>query len=168
MKKTIVAREETIMPSNEMSRRVVFGVGGAALTAAALLAQSGETQASTGEASEAVVRAWYEAWKEKDWDRANALSTDDFTFTSPNDDDHISKATFKKRCWDTQIGFVKSTDLELVMAKGDDVLVKYNCVTTNGKSFRNVEWLHVRNGQIASLQCFFGGKMTFPSSVSKQ
>ena len=25
----------------------------------------------------------------------------------------------------------------------------------------------VRNGQIASLQCFFGGNKTYPSSVSK-
>jgi ketosteroid isomerase-like protein len=155
------------MSSDEMSRRTMFG--SATLTGVALLADGGEAHAAlTGSSSEAVVRAWYGAWEKKDWDQANALSTDDFNFTSPNDDDHISKAEFKKNCWDTQIAFIKAFDLELVMAKDDDVLVKYTCQTMNGKTFSNVEYFRVRDRQVASLRCFFGGKMTYPSSVSAQ
>jgi ketosteroid isomerase-like protein len=154
------------MSSAGMSRRTMFGAGTAVLAGAALLAESENALAAP---NEAIVREWYRAWDNtKNWDQADALSTADFTFTSPNDDDHISKAVFKKRCWDTQIAFIKTFDLELVMAQGDDVLVKYTCHTANGKSFSNVEYFRMRNGQIASLRCFFGGKMTYPSSVSRQ
>ena len=154
------------MSSAEFSRRTMFAASSATLAGAALF--GGSAQASTGGSSEMVVRAWYKAWDQKDWDKASAVSADDFTFTSPNDDDHISKAVFKKRCWDTQIAFIKSFDLELVMAQGDDVLVKYTCQTMNGKSFSNVEYFRVHENRIASLRCFFGGKMTYPSSVSRQ
>ena len=103
----------------------------------------------------------------KDWGPYNEILADDFTFTSPTPDDHISKAAFKKNCWETQVNFIKDFDLELVTVKGDDVLVKYLCHTQNGKSFRNVEYLRIREGKIATLECYFGGNMTFPSSVSK-
>jgi hypothetical protein len=157
--------EEGTMSSAGMSRRTIFGAGSAVL---ALFGQSKGALASTGGPNAAVVRSWYEAWVTKDWSRADALSTADFTFTSPNDDDHIGKAVFKKRCWDTQIAFINVFDLELLMAQRDDVLVKYTCQTMNGKSFGNVEYFRMRKGQIASLQCFFGGNKTFPSSVSAQ
>lgn len=151
-----------------MSRRSLFAAGSVTLAGVASLEQAGVALASTGSSNESVVRAWYKAWEAKDWAQASAVSTDDFTFTSPAGDNHISKATFKKNCWDTQIAFIKAMDLELVMAQGDDVLVKYTCRTTNGKTFTNVEHFRLRDHRIASLQCFFGGKMTYPSSVSRQ
>jgi hypothetical protein len=126
---------------------------------------------SDGEASanEAVIRAWYELWlrKDKDWGPFDAALADDFTFSSPVDD-RISKAAFKKNCWETQIGFTKGFDLELVAVKNDAALVKYLCHTTNGKSFRNVEFLRVRNQRIETIECYFGGKLTYPSAVSSR
>lgn len=155
------AREKGTWP-----RRALFGAGSALLTGVALFAKTRRAQALPDSANERVVRDWYKAWDDKDWSRADALSTADFNFTSPNNDDHISKTTFKKRCWDTQIAFIKHFDLELVMAQGDDVLVKYTGHTMNGRTFGNVEYFRLRDGKIASLQCFFGGNMTFASSVS--
>jgi len=149
-----------------ISRRTTFGAGAAALAGVVFLERFGGALASTGPSNETIVRAWYRAWETKDWKQANALSTDDFTFTSPDGNDHIGKAEFKKNCWDTQIAFIKAFDLELVMAQGDDVLVKYTCQTMNGKTFSNVEWFRLRDRQITSLRCYFGGKMTYPSSVS--
>jgi len=150
-----------------MSRREMFGAG-SAVAGIALLVEAGAAPAQTSSSNEMVVRAWYKAWEKKDWGRANAQSSDDFTFTSPDGNDHISKAEFKKNCWDTQIAFIKQFDLELVMSRGDDVLVKYTCHTMNGKSFSNVEYFRLHDHRIVSLQCFFGGKMTYPSSVSAQ
>jgi hypothetical protein len=164
--KIIVAAGD--VSSAGMSRRMMFGAGSAMLAGAALLAESKSAFASTGRPNDMVVGAWYQAWVEKAWSQADALSTADFTFTSPDGNDHISKAVFKKNCWDTQIAFIKAFELELMMVQGNDVLVKYDCRTVNGRSFRNVEYFQMRNGQIASLQCFFGGKMTYPSSVSRQ
>jgi len=156
---------EIIMSSARMSRRTTLAAGSVALAGAAM--RSGRANASA-ESSETVVRAWYEAWDKKDWDKASAVTTDDFTFTSPAPVDHISKAAYKKNCWDTQLAFTGKFDLELVMAQGNDVLVKYTAGTTNGKTFTNVEYFHLRDGKIASLRCYFGGNMSFPSSVSKQ
>jgi len=37
--------------------------------------------------------------------------------------------------------------------------VKYLCHTTNGKSFRKVEYLLVKDGKVEALECYFGGSL---------
>jgi ketosteroid isomerase-like protein len=160
------------MSANAMSRRNMFRVGVCALTGTALLTEAASGYASDGDASanEAVIRKWYKAWEKKDmdWGPFDALLADDFTFSSTDGNDHISKAAFKKNCWDNQIAFIKESDLELVTVKGDEALVKYLCHTMNGKSFRNVEYLRLRNQRIEEIECYFGGTLTYPSAVSSQ
>lgn len=102
-----------------------------------------------------------------DWAPFSALLTDNFTFSSAAGDDHISKSDFKTNCWDTQINFIGQFDLELLIARGDEALAKYLCRTKNGKSFQNVEYFQLKDGKIETLECYFGGKDTFPSAVSK-
>ncbi|HUJ46805.1 MAG TPA: nuclear transport factor 2 family protein [Rhizomicrobium sp.] len=153
------------MSASRISRRTTLAAGSVALAGAAMLS---DTANALAESSEMVVRSWYDAWDKKDWDKASAVTTDDFTFTSPAPDDHISKAAYKKNCWDTQLAFTGKFNLELVLAQGNDVLVKYTGETTNGKTFSNVEYFRLRDGRIASLRCYFGGNMSFPSSVSAQ
>jgi hypothetical protein len=160
------------MSASAMSRRNMFKAGAFALAGTALLPEAANADVSDSEASvnEAVIRKWYKAWetKDKDWGPFDAILADDFTFSSPDGNDHISKAAFKKNCWDNQIAFIKKSDLELVLVKGDEALVKYLCHTMNGKSFRNVEYLQLRNQRIEEIVCFFGGNMTYPSAVSSQ
>ena len=153
-----------------MSRRKVFEAGGFILAGSALAVNIdiAPARASDHSHNELLVRKWFKSWETKDWDVTGAFLTDDFTFTSPTPDDHISKAAFKKNCWETQIDFIKSFDLELVMAQGDDVLVKYLCHLKNGKSFRNIEYHRLRARRIASIECYFGGQMTYPSSVASK
>ncbi len=166
----IVDRGEFIMSSDGMSRRAMFGAGSAALVGTGLLMDEAGAHASAVSAQEALIRRWYGLWKTEktDWGPYDAILADDFTFTSPTPDDHISKAAFKKNCWATQVNFIQNFDLELVTAKGDEVLVKYLCHTQNGKSFRNVEYFRLRGEKIAALECYFGGNMTYPSSVSSR
>jgi len=116
--------------------------------------------------NEEIVRNWYAAWEKKDWGPVDSLLADNFTFTSAAGDDHISKSTFKTRCWETQIDFIKHFDLERVMTGEDDAFVKYLCHTRNGKSFRNVEYLRIKNGKLESIECYFGAQSSFPSAVS--
>jgi ketosteroid isomerase-like protein len=103
---------------------------------------------------------------EKDEGQFEALMTDNFTFTSAAGDDHISRSTFKTQCWDTQAKLIERSDLERVITSGDEAFVKYLCHTTNGKSFRNVEYLRVRGGKVEALECYFGGA-GYPSAASK-
>jgi hypothetical protein len=91
---------------------------------------------------------------------------DNFTFTSAAGDDHISKSAFKTQCWDTQVNFINRFDLEQVFGNSTEAFVKYLCHTKNGKSFRNVEYFRLRDGKVESIECYFGGKSTFPSAVS--
>ena len=42
----------------------------------------------------------------------------------------------------------------------------YICHTTNGKTLRNVEYLRLRDGKVAAIECYFGAQSSFPSAVS--
>jgi ketosteroid isomerase-like protein len=151
-----------------VSRRKALEAGACALAAAAGLWATESAHAGTepGTATEAIIRRWYKAWVEKDEGQFQALMTDDFTFTSAAGDDHISRSTFKTQCWDTQAKLIERSDLERVITSGDEAFVKYLCHTTNGRAFRNVEYLRVRDGKVEALECYFGGA-GYPSAASK-
>jgi hypothetical protein len=131
---------------------------------------SADMSDSEASANEAAIRKWYKLWKKEqtDWGPLDAMLADDFGFTSPVDPVPLSKAVFRKNCWGSQIAFVEGFDLELVTVNGDEALVKYLCRTVNGKSFRNVEYLRLRNQRIEAIECYFGGNLTYPSAVTSQ
>ena len=145
-----------------VSRRNLLATGACALVGAVSL----PGLASANPSTEEVVRKWYAGWGQKEWGPLDILLADDFTFSSAAGDDHISKAAFKKQCWETQINFIGNCDLERVATGPDDAFVKYLCHTVNGKSLRNVEYLRVKNGKIESIECYFGAQSSFPSAVS--
>src|SRR5271154_382054 len=151
-----------------VSRRNLLVTGACALVGAVGLPGPASASASGGQnlTSGEVVRKWYAAWEQKDWGPVGSLLADDFTFTSAAGDDHISKSAFKEQCWKTQINFIKHFDLERVTPSADDAFVKYLCHTTNGKSFRNVEYLRIKDGKLQSMECYFGAQSSFPSAVS--
>jgi ketosteroid isomerase-like protein len=154
-----------------VSRRKLLEAGACALAGAAAFSVTASAHAETGSSTrtEEIIRKWYQTWldEKKDWAPFSALLADNFTFSSAAGDDHISKTDFKTNCWDTQINFIGQFDLERVFASGNEALVKYLCHTKNGKSFRNVEYFQIRDGKIEAIECYFGGKDTFPSAASK-
>jgi len=153
-----------------MSRRHLLGAGACAVTGAVSLASSSalgeQNSTSQNRINEEIVRKWYAAWGNKDLDTFNLLLADDFTFSSAAGDDHISKSKFKTQCWDTQVDFIGQFDLERITTGADDAFVKYLCHTKNGKSFRNVEYLRIKDGKLESIECYFGAQSSFPSAVS--
>ena len=151
-----------------VSRRKALEAGACALAGAAglLVTASVPAGAESSSATEVIVRKWYKAWVEKDEVQFEALMTDNFTFSSAAGDDHINRSTFKTQCWDTQAKLIERSDQERVITSGDEAFVKYLCHTTNGKSFRNVEYLRVSDGKVEVLECYFGGA-GYPSAASK-
>jgi ketosteroid isomerase-like protein len=151
-----------------MARRNLLATGACALVGAVTLPGLARASALGGHdlTNEEIIRKWYAVWEKKDLSTFNSLLADNFTFSSAAGDDHISKSTFKTQCWDTQINFIKHFDLERITTGADDAFVKYLCHTTNGKSFRNVEYLRIKNGQLESIECYFGAQSSFPSAVS--
>jgi hypothetical protein len=155
------------MRKRAISRRTVLEAGACALVAAAGAPRMARASAETGlrTKSQEVVRKYYAAWDAKDWHPVDILLADDFTFSSPLDD-HISKGDFKAGCWDTQIAYIDWFDLKQVIGTDNEVFVMYVCHTANGKTFRNVEYFQLREDRVKAVECYFGGKSSFPSAVS--
>jgi ketosteroid isomerase-like protein len=156
------------MESNAMSRRTILEAGVWALAAASGIPQLASARAEIGLSpkSDETIRRWYAAWEQKDWHPVDILLADDFTFTSAAGDDHISKSAFKAQCWETQINFIERFDLQRVFGSGNEAFVMYVCHTKNGKTFRNVEYLRLRDGKVEAIECYFGAQSSFPSAVS--
>jgi SnoaL-like domain len=115
---------------------------------------------------EELIRAYYTGWEKKDWQAVKVLLADDFTFSSPNDDDHISVQKFHVKCW-PQSAWVQRFDLEIVVGPENDAFVKTHCRTTNGKSMQNVEYFTFVDGQIGAIECYFGSKLGYPSKAAQ-
>src|SRR5271168_1953191 len=158
------------MPRVAVSRRNLLATGACALAGAVILSRPASASASGEQnlTNEEVARKWYAAWEKRDWGPVDSLLADNFTLTSAAGDDHISKSTFKTRCWETQIDFISHFDLERVTTGADDAFVKYLCHTKDGKSLRNVEYLRINNGKLHSIECYFGEQSSFPSAVSNK
>ncbi|MGC1458822.1 MAG: nuclear transport factor 2 family protein [Steroidobacteraceae bacterium] len=156
------------METKTQSRRTVLKAGPCALAAAAGIPTFASAHAATGldPKSAEVIRSWYAAWEKKDWRPIDALLTDDFTFSSAAGDDHISKSAFKSQCWETQKAFIKRFDLQRVFGSGNEAFVMYICHTTNAKTFRNVEYLRLKDDKLAAIECYFGAQSSYASAVS--
>jgi ketosteroid isomerase-like protein len=156
------------MKNKAMSRRTILEASACALPAAAGLLEVASAHAQTGLSpkSDETIRKWYAAWERKDWGPLDILLADDFTFSSAAGDDHISKSAFKTQCWESQIDFIERFDLQRVFGSGSEALVMYICRTKNGKAFRNVEYLRLRDDKLEAIECYFGAHSSFPSAVS--
>ncbi len=155
------------MRKSSVSRRTVLKAGPCSLAAAAMIPLQAAARASGLSANgEKTIHQWYAAWEKKDWGPLDMLLADNFTFTSAAGDDHISKSAFKKQCWETQIDFIDRFDLQRIFGSGNEAFVLYVCRTKNGKNFRNVEFLRLRDGRLESIECYFGAQSSFPSAVS--
>lgn len=112
-----------------------------------------DTKLNDAARSEAV-RSYFGAYESEDRDAAELLLADDFTFTSPNDD-NIDRATYFERCW-PQNDAAREQTIEKIVVDGDKAFVTYNCATGNGKSFRNTEFFTFAGPRIASVNVYFG------------
>ena len=152
-----------------MSRRMLLEASACALAATMVIPKIGSAHAATGlsQQNEQLVRKFYAAWESKDWHALDILLADDFTFTSPNDDDHIRKGVYKTRCWDSNVNLIEHFDLQHIVGSGNDVFVMYVLHIKNGKTLENIEHLQMRGGKVGAVRCYFGGK-GYPAAVVNQ
>lgn len=155
------------MNKRSMPRRNLLGTGACALAVAAVMPQIAGAHPPAGLSPEAeqIVRDYYGAWEKKDWRALDRLLTDDFTFTSPNDD-HDSKSLYKTRCWTPNVNLIEHFDLQQIAGNGNDAFVMYVAYIKNGKKIENVENLHLRGGKVASVRCYFGQPNSYPAGQS--
>lgn len=165
------------MRDSAVSRRRVLKAGACALvgvsglmrSAIALAEEDKSATAALAEGKgsnvtrEQLIRTYYSGWEKKEWSLIDGVLADTFTFTSPNNDDHIPKHAFKTRCW-PQAEFIERFELESVLGRANEAFVKYLCRTTKGTSFRNVEYFRFTGGKVESIECYFGGRLGYPTA----
>lgn len=155
------------MKEKPMSRRNVLGTGACALAAAAVMPEiaGAGTRAGLSPGTEQLIRKYYAAWGKRDWHALDSLLTDDFTFTSPNDD-HDSKSVYKTRCWTPNVNLIRHFDLQQIAGNGNDAFVMYVAQLENGKKIENIEYFRIRDGKVQSVRCYFGQQNSYPSAQS--
>jgi hypothetical protein len=113
---------------------------------------------------EKVVKAYYSGFESKDWNTVAAQFADGFTFTSPNNDDHISVDKFKEKCFGTA-KFVKKINYIKMAETGNDLMLLVEIITVDGKVVRNVDVYSFNStGKIKSIEVFFGAGSKYPGN----
>jgi SnoaL-like domain len=113
---------------------------------------------------EKVVKAYYSGFETKDWNTVAAQLADGFTFTSPNNDDHISIDQFKAKCWGTA-QFFKKVEYVKMLEDFNDLMLLVQITTTDGKIIRNVDVYSFDSaGKIKSIEVFFGAGGKYPGN----
>lgn len=160
--------EKTVSRRNFLTAGTFALVGTSGLlNPTSMLAQAHSVPGAGGQSNmtqEQIIKTYYSGYEKKDWNLTGGVLTDNFTFTSPNDDDHISKSVFKDRCFLSQLEFIERFELEAVLARGNEAFVKYLCRTTKGTSFRDVDYFQFSGGKVSAIECYFGGKLGYPSA----
>lgn len=114
---------------------------------------------------EKTVRAYYSGFENHDWNEVAAQFAEGFTFTSPNNDDHIPVDQFKEKCWGTNKFFKKVRFIKMTES-GDDLFLLVEIITTDHKIVRNVDLFRFENnGKIKSIEVFFGAGSKYPGNL---
>jgi hypothetical protein len=130
---------------------------------AAVSSQAAIAQKST---AEKVIRSYFAAYENKDWNAMERLLGEGFTFSSPVND-HINAKEYKLRAWPNAYN-IKRFDVVRLLVSGDDAFVTYNGWTTDGRLFRNTEFFKIKDGKIKEFECFFGPGISYPNNKGKK
>lgn len=117
---------------------------------------------STGK--EKAVKAYYSGFEKHDWNDVASQFASGFTFTSPNNDNHISVEKFKEKCWPTNKFFKKVNYIKMAES-GNELFLLVEINTTENKTVRNVDVFSFSStGKIKSIETFFGAGEWYPGN----
>ena len=115
------------------------------------------------QSAEKLIKTYFTGYEKKDWNMVASQLAEDFTFTSPNGDDHLTVAKYKEKCWGTS-KFFKKIEFPKIVVDGNTAFAMYNITTTDDKVVHNVEYYTFSNGKIKSIECFFGTGIGYPGN----
>ena len=107
------------------------------------------------------IKTFFTGFEKRDWSIIAGQLSPDFTFTSPNGDDHLSQSQYKAKCWGN-VGLFKSIEFQRIVEDGNTAFAMYIIRTTDGKIVHNVEYYTFTDGKISSIEAFFGAGIGFP------
>jgi ketosteroid isomerase-like protein len=103
--------------------------------------------------NERLIRNYFTAWQNRDWDFVESKLADGFTFTSPYDD-HIGKDEYKEKCWDA-VKDIEDFEIVTLIEEGDEAFIRYQN-RINGERVQNTEHFAFEDGRIKAVTVFFG------------
>ncbi|MBI1257708.1 MAG: DUF4440 domain-containing protein [Chloroflexi bacterium] len=106
-----------------------------------------------------ILRRYFAAWERKDRHALEALLTESFTFTSPNDDDHIDITRYFEKCWPGSYLILHFRILDLI-DNGEEAFIRYECEFTDGKRIRNTEYFRLEGDRVREVDVYFGRDVT--------
>jgi ketosteroid isomerase-like protein len=106
-----------------------------------------------------ILRSYFSAWERKDRPTLEALLAEDFTFTSPNDDDHIDVTRYFEKCWPGSANIQRFLILDLI-DNGEEAFIRYECELVDGKRFRNTEYFRLADDKVREVDVYFGRDVT--------
>ncbi|MBA2248659.1 MAG: hypothetical protein H0W12_00540 [Chitinophagaceae bacterium] len=113
---------------------------------------------------EKVVKAYYSGFEKHDWNTVASHFASGFTFTSPNNDDHISIEKFKEKCWGTNKFFKKVNYIKMAES-GNDLFLLVEIITIENKVVHNVDVFNFSSTEkIKSIETFFGAGESYPGN----
>jgi hypothetical protein len=114
--------------------------------------------------NEKAVMAYYSGFEKHDSIMVFTQFANGFTFTSPNNDDHISVDQFREKCWPTN-QYVKSVNYVKWAETSNGVFLLVEIITANNKIVRNTDFYEFdAAGKIKSIEVFFGRGTSFPGN----
>ena len=116
--------------------------------------------------AEEIIKTYFSGYEKKDWNLVAGQLAPDFTFTSPNGDDHLSLAKYKDKCWGYALKYFKTIEFSKIVSDGNTAFAMYDIATTDNKIVHNVEYYTFSNGKIKSIETFFGAGVGYPGSFS--
>jgi ketosteroid isomerase-like protein len=109
---------------------------------------------------------FFEAWTNKDFERARSLLHDDLSFEGPIES--FSDADSYVASLKQLSGIVTGAEKQKVFVDGDDVCVIYDLKTAPIPSSRTCEWYRMRDGKIASVSVVFDARPFAPTFEAQQ
>jgi ketosteroid isomerase-like protein len=101
-----------------------------------------------------LVRTCFRAYETKDRAALERLLADDFTFSSPYDD-NISREEYFLRCWPNS-EHLRAFQIERCFSEGGEVFVTYTGEHMDGSTFRNTEFFVTTGAHIKHVDVYFG------------
>lgn len=101
-----------------------------------------------------LVENYFNAYETQDREVLEQLMSGDFTYNSPKDN-KIDKAEYFSKCWLENESKPVYT-IEKILESNHEVMVIYSCKTADGNAFRNVEFFTFEEGQVKSIDVFYG------------
>lgn len=101
-----------------------------------------------------LVRQCFAAYEAKDRQALEALLSDDFTFSSPLDD-NISRKRYFERCWPNS-EHLRAFHIVKLFAEGNQAFVTYESEHSDGGKFRNTEFFTGDGEKLKHVDVYFG------------